>query len=205
MKKNIIIAILVVLLVVSLSFVFFGSKSSKDEISDLSQLNYQFTDKDTRENSAQNSMETSSAVGKVTPKYEDTAESKIVSEKSSAYLTSFEQRSDGYYYLSFDYVSFGQDQAGAVTPVNNNSKTRTFRASKNLKVGYDFTNEFNGNKFYTISQYLPLLTKKGNFLWNPTIQEDSSFLHNGLYQIKIEKGEVVQMYEGGDFSKPQGL
>ena len=37
-------------------------------------------------------------------KYEDTPESKVVKEESPAYLVAFEKRSDGYYYLSFDYV-----------------------------------------------------------------------------------------------------
>jgi hypothetical protein len=140
-----------------------------------------------------------------TQKYEDTPESKVVSEQSPTYLVGIEKRSDGYYYASLDYVRFDSSKPGPMAVINDNSKIRTFRVSPNVKIGYEFTNQVpqTGDKFYQLNDYVNLIQKQGNRYVNPTVQ-NSSFKHNGLYEVVIQNGMVVGLYEGGDFTEAQG-
>lgn len=140
-------------------------------------------------------------------KYEDTPESKVVSEQSPTYLVGIEKKSDGHYYFSLDYVRFDLNKSGPIAPTNDNPKIRVFRVSPNVKIGYDFTSHIPqaDDKFYQLTSYINIVQKQGAYYINPTVQQDSSFKHNGLYDVVIQNGMIVGLYEGGDFTEAQGI
>lgn len=66
-------------------------------------------------------------------KYEDTPESKVSYEKSDAYISKYEKKSDGYVYITFDYITY-DDTEGVPRVVNNNPALRTFKTNRSLSV-----------------------------------------------------------------------
>lgn len=121
-------------------------------------------------------------------KYSDTPESKVLSEESPAYLTGFEKRSDGYYYLSFDYVQFGAGEGF----VNENTKIRTFRTDPQMKVSQ--VDIDNSAELKTFSDYQFLLKKEGSHFVNPGLG-GGRVPPNGYYYVTIKNGYVTDLRE----------
>jgi hypothetical protein len=125
--------------------------------------------------------------------YSDTEESKVVSEESGALLVGFEKKSDGYWYLSFDYLRYIEGQG----TVNENPKIRTFRADANLKIYQENNRLNNPNNYKTIDQYLPLLIRDGDHYINSQglSCESECGTPDGHYIVNIRNGKVITLDE----------
>lgn len=123
------------------------------------------------------------------PKYEDTPESKVISENSLTYLTGFEKRADGYYYFTLDYVTYNQNSGF----VNSNPKLRTFKVNNYLRVGLNG----DGEPDVSLVEYLTYLQKQ-NGIYQRTTTVQGFGPNNGVYHVSIQNGLIINFSEPSD-------
>lgn len=134
--------------------------------------------------------------------YETTAESKIVKQELTAYITGFEKRSDGYYYISLKTVQINPQISGSqplATP-----KMQTFRAGSMLKVYQVGNRLYNPSTYVNFEGYKNSLIKQGDYYVNPAWQDGGGSKATGHYEIFIENGQITSMDEFSDVVGSQG-
>lgn len=129
-----------------------------------------------------------------------------ISTEVSAYLTGFEKREDGFWYLTLDNIrTEGGSDAGLPRPsgwkiTNLNRSTETFKASADIRVQVDSEQcqYSSGNlpeRFELFSDYVNRLQKKDFYYWNPDSDAKYGWQLPGYYWITITNGVATKMTE----------
>mgnify|MGYP003433713109 FL=1 len=127
------------------------------------------------------------------------------SKQQTAYLTNYEKRSDGNWYLSFDAMHTLNNDDWYPTPEgwkisNTNMSAETFRISPDLKVQIDSEDcvgkPFSPNEMYeNFSDYVFRLQKTDFYYWNKESDAKYGWQFPGFYFVTIKDGVVTEMIE----------
>lgn len=125
--------------------------------------------------------------------YSATEESQVVSEQSPALITGFEQKCDGYHYVTLDYLgpAEGNPESGNGSYfTNTNTRLRTFRVDSSSSVIVGAT-----GAVLSWSEYQNSLEKIGERIFNQTAAYRHPEAASPVYIIQVESGKVVSLRE----------